>query len=157
MDDIIVREAALDELPRIAKLKQQIHQVHVNGRPDLFIPIADLAPFMDTTAARNCGLVLAECQDAVVGYAIVQYVDRPANPYIRDRHYLHVEEFCVDENHHRMGIGAKLMEALKQLARKKGYPRIELDVWGFNEGARQFYEAVGMSAYRTFMEMNVEE
>ena len=49
------------------------------------------------------------------------------------------------------------MEALKQLARKNGCPRIELDVWSFNEGAKQFYEAAGMKPFRTFMEMDANE
>ena len=63
----------------------------------------------------------------------------------------------MDENHQRMGIGRKLMDALKQTAQKNQYPRIELDVWSFNEGAKQFYEAAGMKAFRTFMEMDTME
>jgi len=156
MNEIVIREAGLDELPRIADLKYQIHQVHVEGRPDIFTPYKDLTAFAEHSAAKNCCLLLAEMAGAPVGFAMLQYVDRPANPYIKARKYVHVEEFCVDENHQCMGVGRKLMDALKALAREKGYPRIELDVWNFNEGAKQFYEAVGMNAYRTFMEMNVE-
>lgn len=155
--EITIREAGLDELPRIADLKRQIHEVHVNGRPDLFAPYKDLNAFAEHSAAKNCTLLLAETAQQVVGFAMIQYVDRPASPYMNARKFVHVEEFCVDENHKRMGIGTGLMDALKQIAREKGYPRIELDVWGFNEGAKQFYEAVGMNAYRTFMEMEVDE
>ena len=157
MAEVVIREAALDEMPRIAELKRQIHEVHVKGRPDLFAPYKDLDSFAVHSAAKNCSLLLAEIADKAVGFALIQFVERPASPYMNARKFLHVEEFCVDENHQRLGIGTKLMEALKQLARKKGYPRIELDVWSFNEGAKQFYEAAGMKPFRTFMEMDVEE
>jgi len=157
MVNIVIREAGLDEFVRIADLKRQIHEVHVKGRPDLFAPYKELESFAAHSAAKNCSLLLAEIEDEPVGFALVQYIDRPASPYMNERKFLHVEEFCVDENHHRMGIGSRLMERLEQLAREKGYPRIELDVWSFNESARRFYEASGMTPFRTFMEMNVNE
>ena len=156
MSELIIREAGLDEMPRIADLKRQIHDVHVQGRPDLFTPYKDLEVFAEHSAAKKCSLLLAEQNDQVVGFVMLQYVERPASPYMKARKFLHVEEFCVDENHQRMGIGVRLMEALKRLAREKGYPRIELDVWAFNEGAKQFYEAVGMKTYRCFMEMCID-
>ena len=109
--------------------------------------------FTGQAAAKNCSLLMAEQDGEPVGFVLLQYVERTASPYMNARKFVHVEEFCVDENHQRMGIGQKLMEALKRLAREKGYPRIELDVWGFNEGAKRFYEACGMTAFRTFMEM----
>ena len=157
MDEIIIRHAGLEELPRIAALKHQIHQVHVDGRPDIFAPYKDLEAFAAHSAAKNCSLLLAELDGEVVGFVLLQYVERPANPYMKARKFVHVEEFCVDEHHKRMGIGTRMMDALKQIAREKGYLRIELDVWDFNEGAKQFYEAAGLNAYRTFMEMNIDE
>jgi ribosomal protein S18 acetylase RimI-like enzyme len=129
--------------------------VHVQGRPDIFVSNHDLQAFAQNSAAKNCILLLAEQAGEVVGYAMLQFVSRPANPYMNARKFVHVEEFCVDENHQRMGIGQRLMAGLKKLAREKGCPRIELDVWSFNERAKQFYEAAGMTAYRTFMEMDV--
>ena len=157
MNEISIREATLDEMPRIAELKHQIHELHVQGRPDLFVSNHDLQAFMQNSAAKNCSLLLAEMEGEVVGYVLMQYVSRPANPYMNARKFVHVEEFCVDEKHQRMGIGRLLMETLRTTAREKGYPRIELDVWSFNEGAKQFYEAAGMHAFRTYMEMDTAE
>ena len=34
-----------------------------------------------------------------------------------------------------------------------GFDRVELDVWEFNEAARQCYEAAGFCTYRRYMEM----
>jgi len=157
MNDIVIREAGLEEMPRIAELKRQIHNVHVNGRPDLFTPYSSLDAFADHSAAKGCALLLAEQAGEPVGYAMYQLVHRPSSPYMKERHFLHVEEFCVDEKHQRMGVGRRLMDGLKALACEKGCPRIELDVWSFNEGARQFYEAAGMKPFRVFMEMDTAE
>ena len=157
MNENIIREADLTEMPRIADLKRQIHEVHVKGRPDLFAPYKDLAGFADHAAAKNCSLLIAEQAGEPVGFVLYQYVERPASPYMNARKFLHVEEFCVDENHQRLGSGRKLMEALKQTARENACPRIELDVWSFNEGAKHFYESCGMKEYRTFMEMDTME
>ncbi|MDD5898269.1 MAG: GNAT family N-acetyltransferase [Clostridia bacterium] len=152
---VILREAGLEELARIAALKRQIHQLHVNGRPDLFRPFSGEEAFAEYAIAKNCALLLAEINGEPVGYVLVQYVNRSSNPYMNERRFVHVEEFCVEDSHHRMGIGRRLMEGLRELARKNGYSRIELDVWGFNESARRFYEAMGMKPFRTFMELNV--
>jgi len=155
VSDVIIRRAGLEELPRIAHLKQQIHDVHVNGRPDLFTPYTSLDAFADHSAAKGCALVLAEMAGEPVGYAMYQCVHRPSSPYMKERRFVHVEEFCVDQSHQRLGIGRILMDEMREIAREKDCPRIELDVWSFNEGAKQFYEAAGMTPFRTFMEMDV--
>ena len=152
MSEITVRKAGMDEFPRIVHLKQQIHQLHVNGRPDLFAPMQNDDVYEAHAQEKGMHLFLAEKGNAVVGYALFTYVHRPVSPYMCERKFMHVEEFCVDENCHRQGIGRTLMEALRQDASQNGYPRLELDVWAFNEDARKFYESIGFTTYRYFME-----
>ena len=157
MNQLIIREAPLEELPRIAGLKKQIHDLHVSGRPDLFGPIEDPSAFAAHAAQEGVQLLLAEISGQVVGYVLFRYMERPANLHAKERRFTHVQEFCVGKAFRHMGTGRALMDALKSRARTKGYPRIELDVWSFNEGARQFYEAMGFSTFRYYMEMNADE
>ena len=157
MSNITVREAGMEEMPRIAPMKKQIHDVHVNGRPDLFAPVVDAGLFEEHAQQLNFRLLLAEVDGEAAGYALIRPIIREANPYMQERRYLHVEEFCVDEHHRRGGIGRALMEAVRQLAKTENLPRIELDVWAFNKGAKQFYEAAGFSTFRYFMEMKTED
>ena len=42
---------------------------------------------------------------------------------------------------------------MKKDAVKKGFPRMELDMWEFNEGALKFYENAGFQTYRRYMEL----
>ena len=95
------------------------------------------------TNYKDMHLIVAQQDEKLLGYALICYVHRPASPYMNERKFVHVEEFCVDENCHRQGVGRKLMEALRADAAENHCPLIELDVWAFNEGARQFYESVG--------------
>jgi len=153
---IDIRVTGMQELPRVSHLKKQIHNLHVNGRPDLFRPAVEEEALPDFFDVEQTRLILAEENGEAIGYALIQYVDRKANPYMQERHFVHVEEFCVSENHQHRGIGRMLMDAVRKCAKESGYPRIELDVWAFNEGAKQFYEAVGMKPFRYFMEMNAD-
>ena len=155
MNDVIVRKAGAEEIHRIAHLKQQIHQLHVDGRPDLFASMQSFDVYEEHALSKGMQLFLAEKDETVLGYALITYIHRPAGPYMCERFFMHVEEFCVDENCHRQGVGRKLMEALRADAAENHCPRIELDVWAFNEGARQFYESVGFQTYRYFVEMNI--
>ena len=40
---------------------------------------------------------------------------------------------------------------------RRGFTRIELDLWEFNRDALKFYEAAGFSTYRRHMELWLEE
>ena len=46
------------------------------------------------------------------------------------------------------------MDFVKADAKEKGFPRIELDVWAFND-ALSFYEAEGFTVFRRFLEYSV--
>lgn len=39
-----------------------------------------------------------------------------------------------------------------RFAEERGFPKIELDVWVFNESAVKFYESLGFQSFRKMME-----
>ena len=53
------------------------------------------------------------------------------------------------------GFATKLISFCKQEAKNRGFDRLELDVWEFNEGAIKFYDSVGFKTYREYKEMNI--
>lgn len=53
------------------------------------------------------------------------------------------------------GIGRALFMFMQEDAKARGFTRIELNMWEFNEGALAFYEALGFTTYRRYMELNV--
>ena len=72
---------------------------------------------------------------------------------MKERDFLDIDEFCVDEAFRRQGIASAMIEFIRRFAKEKGFHRIKLNMWEFNEGALAFYEAVGFRTYRRYMEM----
>lgn len=153
---LAVRPAFRDELPRINDIRMQVNELHVAGRPDIFRPgfCPELQDVLYERFDAESGQILAAVLDGnVCGFASVEYLDRPESPYNLARKMYHVEEFGVDAAYRRMGAATALVEYMKRDAREKGFSRIELDMWEFNQGALAFYESAGFRTYRRYMEL----
>lgn len=72
-----------------------------------------------------------------------------------ERDHLDIDAFGVDEAFRRQGIGARLIDHIRALAKSEGIGRIELNMWEFNRDALAFYESVGFATYRRYMELDV--
>ncbi len=157
MNTIIVRDMQRCEAVRVAELHQQIHALHVAGRPDLFANATDdgVGLMLWYSQQPKQRVLVAVRDETVLGYAVISYESRDATPYSKPRRSLHVTEICVDESCQRCGAGRALMEYIYQDARQRSYPRVELDVWDFNESAQAFYHAIGMRDFRHYLEMPI--
>ena len=159
MTDIIIRPARREDLERVNELRRMVNDVHVQGRPAHFKP--GFGPELQGHIhdqfdnPQRFGVLVAEADGDVVGFATVQYVHRPEGPYTLPLDFYHMEEFGVDAAHRRRGVATALVDYMKRDARERGFQRLDLDVWGFNDDALAFYEAVGFSTYRRYMEMEV--
>ncbi len=158
MSEITVRPARREELERVNALRRQVNDLHVAGRPDIFRPGFGEAlrnHVYDAFDDAQTNVIVALLGGEIVGFATVQYIHRPESPYTLARDFYRVEEFGVDTAHRRRGVATALVAYMKKDAVDKGFDRLELDVWAFNEGALAFYEAVGFTTYRRYMEMEV--
>lgn len=151
----MIRFATKEDIERVNELRKQVNDVHTNGRPDMFQPgfaqeIQNLAYEMIESEERD--ILVAVRDEVICGFACVGYVVRPTSPYMKERKFYHVDEFGVDKAHRRQGIATELFAFIKQDAKEKGFERIELDVWNFNEDAIKFYESVGFLTLRRYLE-----
>lgn len=155
-----VRFAEKKDLERVNALRRQVNDLHVAGRPDIFKPgfpkeLRDyiFAVFNDPRQA----IVVNERDGAVCGYAFLNHITRPETPYMYERDYLDIDEFGVDEACRRQGVAAEMMDFIKEYAKEKGFDKIELNMWEFNRSALAFYETVGFTTCRRYMELNIEK
>ena len=158
--EIRIRPASEADLPAVNRLRAQVNEVHVQGRPDIFKPGfgQDIQDHLaQRFADEEGGVLVAEAGDQIVGFAMVDYIDRPASDYNLPRRFYHVAEFGVDPTWQRRGVASALMQSMQADARARGFQKIELDVWAFNEGALAFYEAMGFQTYRRFMELPLSD
>ena len=153
----MVRFAKEEDLLRINELREMVNEHHVAGRPDMFKPGfgQELRDYiLEIWNAENKDIIVAERDGIICGFACVKFVDRAETPYRNAMRFYEVEEFGVDKAFRRQGVATELMTFVKEDARARGFERIELNMWEFNESALDFYEAVGFKTYRRYMEMN---
>ena len=160
MDQLAVRYAKREELEDVNRIRRQVNELHVHGRPDIFR--ADGWTYIEDIVytrfdEENSGVIVAVSEGEIVGFATVQYVVKPESPYNKERSYYHVEEFGVDKDHRRKGIAAAIMAFARDDARKRGFSRLELDMWEFNRDALAFYESIGFRTFRRYMEIGTED
>ena len=136
---IIVRPARREELERVNELRRQVNELHVKGRPGHFRPgfNQELRRHVyDQFESDSEDVLVALADGGVAGFATVVY--------------------GVDAAHRRQGIGRALVDYMRADARARGFSRVDLDAWSFNESALAFYEAVGFKPYRVYFEMDTE-
>lgn len=154
-----IRIATEADLPRVNELRAQVSELHAAGRPDFFksgFPqnLADHIHDIHADASRH--ILVAEQEGVIVAFACLAETDIPEKPHKPARCFMEVDEFGVDEACHRQGIGRVFFKEIAAFARARGYDRIELNMWEFNENALKFYEAIGFRTYRRYMEFTID-
>ena len=153
----MIRKAGPKDLEAVNALRRQVNELHVQGRPDIFKPgfgpeLRDHAAFY--LSSENNVIFVEDRDGRIAGMIMVDYFSKPETPYSMARDFCHIAEICVDRDFRRQGIAHRLMDHVKEEARKRGLDRIELDVWSFNDAIR-FYEAEGFRTFRTFLEFDL--
>ena len=154
-----IRPATEADLPRVNELRAQVSALHASGRPDFFKPgfpekLEEL--IHDFYRDEHRHILVAEREGTIVGFALLTEHDAPESPYKAARRFIEVGEFGVDDAYRRQGIGRALFEGIAALAKERGFEKIELNVWEFNQEALSFYEAIGLTTYRRYMEYRID-
>ena len=155
---MIVRFAKESELDRVNELRKQVNDIHVEGKPDVFKPgfgqeLRDLVKVIWNDPEQE--IVVAEDDGVICGFAVLHHINKPENPFMKERDFIDIDEFCVDKDHRRKGAASEMVSFIKKFAREKGFKRIELNMWEFNQNALAFYEAAGFKTFRRYMEMMI--
>ena len=151
-----VRFARQEDLDRVNVLRRQVNDLHVEGRPDVFRPgfcdeLRDYIHVIREDPQKE--IVVAEKNGEICGFAVLNHIVRPENPFMFERDFLDIDEFGVDKNCRRQGVASALIRFIRNYAGEKGFRRLELNMWEFNRGALAFYEAAGFTTYRRYMEI----
>jgi GNAT superfamily N-acetyltransferase len=133
-----IRHAKAGDEVQLAFLLEE-HEQHY-GQP---VPEGAGAPgaafLIDPPAGRALCLV-ADDGGRLVGFAILI----PYFPAPRLTHGLHLKELYVAKTARSAGVGEKLIEAIRVLAKKRGDTRVLWTTGEDNAGAQRFYDRLGM-------------
>lgn len=136
-------------------LARQIHAMHVAWRPDIYEMVQEMFPQGRFDAAvQNRELYVAVLDDQVVGYVLVKIRVADWNGVVR-RKVMLIDEFCVDETLRRHGIGTRMLDEVKILAKAFGCTDLQLSVYPQNDDAVGFYQKNGLMIQDIKMQMKL--
>ena len=122
----IIEIPRIEDFNKVNELAKQVHELHVNWRPDLFLSVDEVA----------------KIEDEIVGYITINIKEK-INPSMRYRKQLQIEAICVDEKTRGKGIGTQLLKHIKQYGKENDCTDIYLTVNEENVSAIKMYEEFG--------------
>ena len=156
MSDILIRPAVESDIPRLEELLYQVHGLHAEGRPDIFIlgckkyTAEQLRKILSDT--ENTPVFAAISDGLLVGYCFcVRQVQTAAS--MQKISTLYIDDLCVDAAMRGRGIGKVLYDYAVEYARENGYYNLTLNVWACNPSAMRFYEKCGLTVQKVGMEL----
>ncbi|APO43568.1 hypothetical protein BS614_05775 [Paenibacillus xylanexedens] len=154
---INIRKAEMRDYSGVSLLKDELHQMHVEARPDLYRALEtrmEKKEFIELLETDKRYLYVAESSETglILGYGSVQLSVIQDNPLMVDRKMLYIHELVVDNKHRGQGTGKQLLEAFIELGRELQADSVELSVSTFNSGAQTFYEQMGLVVRSSRME-----
>ncbi len=136
-------------------LAQQVHEMHIAWRPDLYCASEELmeeAYFLE--AIRHRCLYVARLHGALVGYVLLR-IQNFGGPGNVPHKVMLLEQFCVAEACRGQGIGTAMMEDVWALSRAFGCDTMQLSVYPQNDAAVSFYQKCGFQIRNINMQRKV--
>lgn len=151
--DVIVRLPRLQDYERVSQIMDQVQQLHVEWRPDVYKPASPLITMdMFEAILKDGNWYVAEADGVVVGILelMKRHVESPAQV---TKDVLFISTMAIDEKYRGKGIGHLFFEKVKQLKQEKGYDTIELQVNAKNRLAYEMYRKYGFTEKSINMEL----
>lgn len=148
-----IRLAQQSDYDAVVAIMDQVQQLHVELRPDIYRSTDELLPkeIFEKEIAQQTFYV-AECEKRVVGVLqiIFRHVQSPAHV---TRDVIFIDAMAVDAAYRGKGIGHQMFAFLKELRDAKGYDGIELQVNAKNRAAYEMYTKCGFTEKSINMEL----
>ena len=127
----------------VNRLARQVHEMHVQWRPDLYPMPEDLFPEeLYAELVKNRELYVSKLDGAVIGFAWVR-IRTSEGVGLVARKVMLINQVCVDEALRNHGIGTQMMEEIRILAKAFGCTDLQLGVFPQNDAAVSFYQKCG--------------
>ncbi len=155
---MIIERANTGHIPGLIRLLYQVGQVHHEIRPDIFRAGAikytenDLESLLSD---ENRPVFVALEDKAVLGYCFCVIEDCRGTTVLTDRVEVYIDDLCVEESCRGRGIAKALYTHVCAWAKDLGCAYVTLNVWCGNDGAMKFYEKMGMTPRKIFMEVKL--
>ena len=140
---ILIEIPQIGDYEQVNNLAKQVHELHVNWRPDLFLNVDEVISrdsFKEMIQEKE--IFIAKNQSKIVGY-ITFNIQEKTNPSMRYRKQINIDAICVNEENRGEGIGTLLLEYMKKYGKENNCTDMYLTVNEENENAIKVYEKFG--------------
>lgn len=147
-----IREATEADFEQILELFSQGDHLHERAIPQVFTPTEGPPRSLDfllgAIRRKDNALLVAEergtaSEGRVIGFLHALVGDVSDYPGWTERRYIYVSNVVVNEDYRGRHIGSLLMDAVERWAVSIGVDKMELTVYGFNDGAHAMYHKRG--------------
>ena len=147
MEKLKIIKPTIDECSQINELAKQVHKLHVEWNPDLFLDVEEVISMERLNKLLETdSIYVAKINSEIIGYIIIDIKEKD-NGFIRYRKLLSIDTLCIDEDFRRQGIGTKMLEFAKNIAKEQNCTDMHLTVNPNNENAIKVYEKFGMKVH----------
>lgn len=150
---MVIRKAAEEDFLFVASIMQEVHDLHVAWRPDIYRPsepVLSKENYLDMIQHGTC--LVAEQDHEIVGICSFLHRHIASEKHVT-RNILFVDDLAVKEEVRGSGIGTALLRAVKAQATAERLDGIELQVNAKNLRAVEMYEKNGFSVKSINMEL----
>jgi len=153
-----IERANAGHIPGLIRLLYQVGGVHHDIRPDIFRNHAIKYTEKDLEALlldENRPVFVAVEDETVLGYCFCVIEDCRGTTVLTDRVEIYIDDLCVEEAVRGRGIAKQLYAHVCAWAKDLGCAFVTLNVWCGNDNAMRFYEKMGMTPRKIFMEIKL--
>ena len=155
---VLIRPATNTDIPDIHRMLTSIAAFHAEARPDIFRSGTSKyteQEIADLLADDTCRIFVAE-EDGVFGYVFCILQTVQDHLLLQDKRELYVDDLFVDADRRGSGTATLLMEEAQREAKRQNCDCITLNVWNVPHSALPFYEKLGYTERKRYMEMPIE-
>lgn len=149
-----IRALQKKDYPVIDLYMQELHGLHVQGRPDLFAPVehpySEEEFFRIIADEKHITIAVVDGNDTILGFGTA--VLKEQSGMIDGLQTAYIDEIFVRKEYRRQGVAAKIFAEIERKAKERGAERIDLMVWEFNEAALELYRSLGMRPQRYILD-----
>lgn len=152
---MLIRKAETKDIDEILHLLSDVLELHVRIRPDIFESghtKYTKKELIHKLNEENFHVYVGEISNKVVAYAMC-VIELPKFTHTMKKvKTMYIDDIEVNPEYRGQGLGRELFEFLKKEAKRIGCYNITLNEWEGNDGARKFYEKLGMKPQKTTLE-----
>ena len=148
----MIRNATHSDIPAIAEGMVRLQQLHIDAFPEIYKPFSEhdaITYLSELTTQTDFHLRVAIHAEQLAGHAVFAIESTPTSMFKHSQHFGHVTQIEVAPKFRGMGIGNLLLADIDELGATLGLNRIVLDVWSFNDTAREFFLGFGYTGFGT--------